>query len=51
MIMSNYDYDNYSFNDDYYDDPMVRDHILREAAEQILWDTPESVPQELLEDF
>jgi hypothetical protein len=46
-----YDYDSYSYNKDYYDDPAVRDDILREAAEQLLWETPETLPEDLLEDF
>lgn len=49
--MSHYDYDSYSYSEDYYDDPAVRDSILREAAEQLLWETPETLPEDLLEDF
>jgi len=35
--MSYYDYDDFSYNENYFDDPMIRDSIIREAAEQILW--------------
>ena len=34
-----------------YDDPTTRDRILRDAEEEYLEDTPESVPWDLLEDF
>lgn len=34
-----------------YDDPMTRDRILREAEEEYLEDSYESVPLDLLEDF
>lgn len=32
------------------DDPAIRDAILREASQEILWDSEESVPPEL-DDF
>ncbi len=34
-----------------YDDPVVRDRILRDAEEEYLEDSFETVPQDLLEDF
>jgi len=37
-------------NDRWADDPAVRDAILRDAANEILWDSEESVPPEL-DDF
>ena len=49
--MNYYDYDSYSYTKDYYDDPAVRDSILRDAAEQLLWETPEQIPEDLLADF
>ena len=34
-----------------YDDPMTRDRVLRDAEEEYLEETPESIPWDLLEDF
>ena len=34
-----------------YDDPTTRERILREAEEEYLQDSYESVPMDLLEDF
>ena len=36
--------------DNWADDPAIRDAILREAAQEILWDSEETVPPEL-DDF
>jgi len=50
-IMEQYNFDMGNFEGDWTDDPAVRESILREAAEQVLWDSVETVPDELLEDF
>lgn len=42
-------YDDMTF-DRWADDPEVRDYILREASQEILWDSEETVPPEL-DDF
>lgn len=49
--MEQYNFDMGNFEGDWTDDPAVRESILREAAEQVLWDSIETVPDELLEDF
>ena len=49
--MEQYNFDMGNFEGDWADDPAVRESILREAAEQVLWDSVETVPEELLEDF
>ncbi len=36
---------------DNYDDPMIRDRILREAEEEYIETSQETVPWDLLEDF
>jgi len=51
LIMEQYNFDMGNFEGDWADDPAVRESILREAAEQVLWDSIETVPEELLEDF
>tara|TARA_A200000159_G_C7009087_1_gene208941 strand:- start:126 stop:272 length:147 start_codon:yes stop_codon:yes gene_type:complete len=48
--MDNYDFDMGNYQGDWADDPVVRESILRQAAEEILWDSVETVPPEL-DDF
>ena len=48
--MDNYDFDMGNYQGDRADDPVVRESILRQAAEEILWDSVETVPPEL-DDF
>ena len=51
LILEQYNFDMGNFEGDWADDPAVRESILREAAEQVLWDSVETVPEDLLEDF
>ena len=41
----------YESNDDIFNNYEVRESIIREMAEQELWDSVESVPEDLLEHF
>ena len=41
----------YNYEGDWTDDPAIRESILREAAEQVLWDSIETVPEDLLADY
>lgn len=41
----------YETNDDIFNNYEARESIIREMAEQELWDSVESVPMDLLEDF
>ena len=43
--------DQYNYEGDWTDDPANRESILREAAEQVLWDSIETVPEDLLADY
>ena len=41
----------YNYEGDWTDDPAVRESILREASEMVLWDSIETVPDDLLADY
>lgn len=41
----------YETNDDIFNNYELRESIIREMSEQELWDTPETLPEDLLADF
>ena len=45
--MEQYNFEMGNYEGDWTDDPAVRESILRDAAEQVLWDSNETVPPEL----
>jgi|TARA_A200000159_G_scaffold90157_2_gene83673 hypothetical protein len=45
--MEQYNFEMGNYEGDWTDDPAVRESILRDAAEQVLWDSIETVPPEL----
>ena len=42
---------NNEFEGDIFGDYELRESIIREMSEQELWETPETLPEDLLEDF
>jgi len=41
----------YETNDDIFNDYELRESIIREMSEQELWETPETLPEDLLAGF
>ena len=41
----------YETNDDIFNDYDLRESIIREMSEQELWETPETLPEDLLAQF
>lgn len=44
-------YETFDYNNDFFDDPTLRERLIRQTTDQILWDPEESIDSDLLEDY